>query len=231
LHDEPQIALPLFCEARAFDEIFEWSRFFFASHRARRGFAADLFLYLLIVLLLMPDSGKGADEMFEVGDIVVYPIHGVARVAAIQKERIGGAEQMCYILETEIRTGNHRPVIKLPVDKAESNRVRKIVDEAEVSKVIDILKNRSLRTDSVTWNKRHREYQEKMRSGSIFQAAEVFRDLTLLKETKDLSHGERRLFDQARNLLIKELSIAKRTDEGEIERTIAKIFSESEEFF
>jgi len=63
-----------------------------------------------------------------------------------------------------------------------------------------------------------------MRTGSIFQAAEVFRDLSLLKETKDLSHGERRLFDQARNLLIKELSIAKRIDEREIERAIGKIF-------
>ena len=64
-----------------------------------------------------------------------------------------------------------------------------------------------------------------MRSGSIFQAAEVYRDLCLLKETKDLSHGERRLFDQARNLLIKELSVAKKTEEIEIEKTINKIFS------
>ena len=64
-----------------------------------------------------------------------------------------------------------------------------------------------------------------MRSGSIFQAAEVFRDLSILKQSKDLSHGERRLFDQAKNLLIKELSIAKKIDEGEIERTINKIFN------
>ena len=66
-----------------------------------------------------------------------------------------------------------------------------------------------------------------MRSGSIFQAAEVYRDLSLLKESKDLSHGERRLFDQAYNLLIKELSIAKQTDETEIERTLNSIFQRS----
>jgi CarD family transcriptional regulator len=66
-----------------------------------------------------------------------------------------------------------------------------------------------------------------MRNGSIFQAAEVFRDLSLLKESKDLSYGERRLFDQARNLLIKELSIAKKMDEREIERTINRIFQQS----
>ncbi len=116
-------------------------------------------------------------------------------------------------------------MIKLPVDKVKSNRVRKIVAEEEVGKVIDILKKRGMKTDSQTWNRRHREYQEKMRSGSIFKAAEVFRDLSLLKENKDLSHGERRLFDQARNLLIKELAIAKKTDEQEIEITISKIFS------
>jgi CarD family transcriptional regulator len=162
--------------------------------------------------------------MFNIGDVVVYPIHGVARITDIKKEMIGDKYQLCYILETEIKTANERPVIKLPIDKVESNRVRKIVDEEDVPKVIDILKNRSKKNDPQTWNRRHREYQEKMRSGSIYMAAEVYRDLTLLKETKDLSHGERRLFDQARNLLIKELSIAKKTDETNVERAINKIF-------
>jgi CarD family transcriptional regulator len=165
--------------------------------------------------------------MFKVGDVVVYPIHGVARIREIRKERIGDSSQLCYILETEIKTANERPLIKLPVDKVEANGVRSIVDEEDVPRVIEILTKRGMKTDSQTWNRRHREYQEKMRSGSIFQAAEVYRDLSLLKENKDLSHGERRLFDQAKNLLIKELSIAKRTDEIEIERTLSTIFSRS----
>ncbi len=162
--------------------------------------------------------------MFEIGDVVVYPIHGVARVLDIKKEKIGDSDQLCYILETEINKAN--TVIKLPVDKVTSNRVRKIVDEKEVPKVIEILQIRT-KSDAQTWNKRLREYQEKMRNGSIFQAAEVFRDLSLLKESKDLSYGERRLFDQARNLLIKELSIAQKTDEREIERAISRIFQQS----
>ena len=162
--------------------------------------------------------------MFKVGDVVMYPIHGVARITDIRTENIGGIAQLCYILETEIRTASPKPVIKLPVSKAEANRVRKIVEEQEVSRVIEILKNRAMKTDPQTWNRRNREYQEKMRTGSIFKAAEVFRYLTLLKETKDLSHGERRLFDQARNLLIKELSIAKKTGEKEIEEILTAIF-------
>ena len=150
--------------------------------------------------------------MFKVGDVVVYPIHGVARVIAVQTEKIGGIDQLCYILEAELRTANQKPVIKLPVSKAEANRVRKIVDEQDTPKVIEILKARGGKPEGQTWNRRNREYQEKMRTGSIFKAAEVYSDLSLLKENKDLSHGERRLFDQARNLLIKELSIARRTD-------------------
>jgi len=162
--------------------------------------------------------------MFKVGDVVVYPIHGVARIIDIKTEKIGGADQLCYILEAELRTANLKPVIKLPVSKAEPNRVRKIVSEDEVPQVIEILKKRGMKADNQTWNRRLREYQEKMRTGSIFKAAEVLRDLSLLKESKDLSHGERRLFDQARNLIIKELSIAKKTDEKEVERTLNKIF-------
>ncbi len=163
--------------------------------------------------------------MFNIGDVVVYPILGVARITDIKEEQIGSSFELCYILETQIKTANDRPVIKIPVKKAEANGVRKIVELEEVPIIIDILKKRSDKTDSQTWNRRHREYQDKMRSGSIHMAAEVFRDLSLLKETKDLSHGERRLFDSARNLLIKELSVAQRADETEIERTINKIFA------
>ena len=166
--------------------------------------------------------------MFKIGDVVVYPIHGVARITDIKKEKIGNSDQLCYVLEAELNAVTRKPVIKLPVDKVESNNVRRIVEEDEVPKVIEILRKRGMKTDSQTWNRRHREYQEKMRSGSIFQAAEVFRDLSILKESKDLSYGERRLFDQAKNLLIKELSIAKKTDEIEIEQTISKIFQRSD---
>jgi len=167
---------------------------------------------------------KRAGEMFKIGDVVVYPVHGVARITDIKKERIGNADQLCYILQTEIKTASVKPVIKLPVDKVKSNRVRRIVGPDEANEVMEILRRRGMKTDPQTWNRRHREYQEKMRTGSIFEAAEVYRDLSLLKENKDLSHGERRLFDQAKNLLIKELAIAKRTEESEIETAIESIF-------
>ena len=83
--------------------------------------------------------------MFKIGDVVVYPIHGVARITDIKKERIGNSDQLCYVLETEINSVTKKPVIKLPVDKVESNNVRKIVAEEEVPNVIEILKKRGMR--------------------------------------------------------------------------------------
>jgi CarD family transcriptional regulator len=179
----------------------------------------------MTVISFSPEYGR-EKQMFKVGDMVVYPIHGVARVTEIRTERIGDSDKLCYILEAELETAGRKPVIKLPIDRAEGNRVRPVVSASEVPLVIDILKDRGMKTDTQTWNRRHREYQEKMRTGSIFKAAEVYRDLTLLKETKELSHGERRLFDQARNLLIKELSVAQRTTERDVESAIGQIFGE-----
>ncbi|MFH1118059.1 MAG: CarD family transcriptional regulator [Pseudomonadota bacterium] len=156
--------------------------------------------------------------MLKIGEMVVYPIHGVARIIDIKDENIGGAEQRCYILQSE--STPQRPLIKLPVDKVESNRVRKVVTGAEVPLVIEVLKKRRRQEEPQIWSKRYRQYQDKMRSGSILETAEVYKDLCLLKETKDLSLSERKLFDLARNLLIKELSIAQQMEESEVERSI-----------
>ena len=79
--------------------------------------------------------------------------------------------------------------------------------------------------DSTTWNRRYREYMEKIKTGSVFEIAEVLRDLYLLKGDKDLSFGERKMLDTARALLIKELSLAKECTEDEIESDLRKIFS------
>ena len=81
--------------------------------------------------------------------------------------------------------------------------------------------------DSTTWNRRYREYMEKIKTGSVFEIAQVLRDLYLLKSDKDLSFGERKMLDTARSLLIKELSLAKDCDEQTIEDDLKKIFNTS----
>jgi CarD family transcriptional regulator len=160
--------------------------------------------------------------MFQEGDSVVYSSYGVARIVAVREEKIKDSRQLCLILETV-----KGALITVPLAKAEAGAVRKIINQEEVRYVIEILSKREMKAYSQTWRSRLRDYQEKMRTGSIFNAAEIFRDLTLLKDTKDLSYGERRLLDQAGGLLINELAIARKTDVTEIERTINLMFSKS----
>ena len=84
---------------------------------------------------------------------------------------------------------------------------------------------RQLAGDNQTWNRRYREYMDKIKTGSLYEVAEVFRDLYLLKTSKDLSFGERKLYDTAQVLLIKELSTAKNTDEKTILSEIEALFA------
>jgi CarD family transcriptional regulator len=94
-----------------------------------------------------------------------------------------------------------------------------------VKQVYAILKEKDISVDSTTWNRRYREYMEKIKTGSVFEIAEVLRDLYLLKGDKDLSFGERKMLDTARSLLIKELSLAKECSEEDIEGDLKKIFN------
>jgi CarD family transcriptional regulator len=108
----------------------------------------------------------------------------------------------------------------------ESVGLRCLIDAKEVPKVYAIMKTkREVLGDNQTWNRRYREYMEKIKTGSLFDVAEVFRDLFRLKLTKDLSFGERKLYDTAQILLVKELSKAKKKDEKTILLEIESLFA------
>ena len=115
--------------------------------------------------------------------------------------------------------------IKIPINKVGCVGLRDLIAEKEVRQVYSILKEKDIAVDSTTWNRRYREYMEKIKTGSVFEIAEVLRDLYLLKFDKDLSFGERKMLDTARSLLIKELSLAKNCDEEEIEGDLRAIFN------
>jgi CarD family transcriptional regulator len=162
--------------------------------------------------------------MFKIGDLAVYPAHGVGRIESVESRQVSGKNQDFYImkiLENEM-------IIMIPVDKVSSVGLRDIIGVSEVTKVYDIMKKRDIPSDNQTWNRRYREYMEKIKTGSVYEVAEVLRDLYLLKEEKDLSFGERKLLDTAQSLLLKELSIAKKTDEGAIMSDINTIFEVEE---
>jgi len=158
--------------------------------------------------------------MFKIGDLAVYPAHGVGRIESIETRKISGEEQDFYIMKIL----DNNMIIMIPVSNVDSVGLRDIIDVGEVPKVYEIMKKRDMPPDNQTWNRRYREYMEKIKSGSVYEVAEVLRDLYLLKEDKDLSFGERKMLDTAQSLLLKELSISKKTDENAIMSDINVIF-------
>ncbi|MGD8835799.1 MAG: CarD family transcriptional regulator [Desulfobacteraceae bacterium] len=160
-------------------------------------------------------------KRFKVGDLAVYPAHGVGRIEAIETKVVNGEEHDFYIMKV-LENGM---VIMIPTWNVESVGLRDVISKKEVPKIIDVIKSkRELTIDNQTWNRRYREYMDKIKTGSLYEVAEVFRDLSLLKFTKDLSFGERKLYDTAHTLLIKELSTAKNSDEKTVTKEIEALF-------
>jgi CarD family transcriptional regulator len=157
---------------------------------------------------------------FRVGDNAVYPNYGVGTVSAIETKEFGGARQSFYVIKF-LDTGMK---IMIPTDNAEEKGLRKIISSEEADKVIGILKEEKLKVDHQTWNRRYREYMEKIKTGSVYEIAEVLRDLHLLKVDKELSFGERKMLDKARSLLLRELSLAKSKEELRGQTDVASIF-------
>ena len=158
--------------------------------------------------------------MFQIGDKAVYPGHGVGVIEAIETKQISGKEQSFFIL----RILDNEMTIMIPKDNVEAVRLREVIRKIDVSKVIQILKDRDVTIDNQTWNRRYREYMEKINTGSIYEIAEVLRDLHLLKVEKELSFGERKIMDMAKNLLVKELAIVRDVKESDVLREIKTIF-------
>ncbi len=159
--------------------------------------------------------------MFHMGDLAVYPAHGVGVIEKIEDKVISGSYQTFYIM----RILDNNMIIMIPTSNARNVGLRGIIDAQAVTEIYDILSQRDHVPEHQTWNRRYRDYMEKIKTGSLFHVAEVLRDLTLLKLDKDLSFGERKMLDTAKNLLVKELSIAEKKDEPEIEAGINQLLN------
>lgn len=159
--------------------------------------------------------------MFKVGDNAVYPAHGVAVVKRIEEKDVGGKKKKFYVLQVV----DNLMTIMVPTDNAESVGLREIISTSDVKNVYEILKDRDVKIDQTTWNRRYREYMDKIKTGSVIEIAEVLRNLFLLRHNKDLSFGERKMLDQAKHLLVKEIALAKKTNEGSVEQEIQTIFA------
>lgn len=161
--------------------------------------------------------------MFNVGDLAVYPAHGVGRIEAIEKKSVGGEEYTFYIM----RILENNMKIMIPQSNTAQVGLRQLISDEEVEKVFAILREKDVEFTPQTWNRRYREYTERIKTGSIFDLAAVLRDLFLLQEEKPLSFGERKMMDTAKNLLVKEISIAQQKDEKDVAAWIESAFTVS----
>lgn len=167
------------------------------------------------------ETPKQEVRVFKVGDLAVYPAHGVGRINSIETRIVNGEEHDFYmmkIIENEM-------TIMIPTWNVEQVGLRDVIAKEEIAKVYDVMKKREdSTTETQTWNRRYREYMDKIKTGSLYDVAEVYRDLSLLKLTKDLSFGERKLYDTAQTLLVMELSTARKTDEKTIMSEMEMLF-------
>lgn len=159
-------------------------------------------------------------DTFSLGEMAVYPAQGVVEVLGIEEKEISGTPQRFYVLrivDTDMR-------IMVPIAKAHEVGLRPIIDESEIEEVFEILREKEVHVDKQTWNRRYRGFMEKIKTGSLYEVAEVYRDLYRLKATKTLSFGERRMLDTAKNLIVKELSVARDINETKMEKELEQVF-------
>jgi CarD family transcriptional regulator len=170
-------------------------------------------------------SSRGAQMQarthdFKVGDKAVYPAQGVAEVVSIEEKDIAGNRQKFYVL----RILDTDRKIMVPVNNASNVGLRPPISEQEIREIFEILRERTIAFDNQTWNRRYRGFMDKIKTGSVFDVAEVMRDLYRLKAEKSLSFGERRMLETARSLIVKEIAVARRKTEAKIQAEIEKIF-------
>lgn len=164
--------------------------------------------------------------MFNVGDHIVYPMHGAGVIDAIEEKNILGEKQSYYILKMpgEVK-------VMVPTNKAEEIGVRGVIDKQSADKVFEILEEDKTEMSS-NWNKRYRDNMDKMKSGDIYEIADVVRNLSFKQKEKGLSTGEKKMLNNAKQILVSELVLAENSSieevEGMIENKINASFQEFE---
>jgi len=162
----------------------------------------------------------GGDLMFSVGDKVVYPMHGAGVIEAIEEKEVLGKKRKYYIMKLPL--GEMR--VMVPLESAKDSRLRQIIDDEGYKKVVEILKDHSSTMDS-NWNHRYRTNMEKIKSGNIYEVAEVVRNLSLWHKKKGLSNGEKKMLDNARQILISELVLVKGTKQDKVEKMLEELLA------
>jgi CarD family transcriptional regulator len=164
-------------------------------------------------------SSKGWVVSFAVGDKVVYPHHGAAVIERCEKVVAFGETREYFVLHIS----HGELTLKVPTDQVDLVGLRSIIDRDEVSDVIDVLRQPGGREPS-TWSRRFKNNLEKLKSGDIYQVAELVRNLSRREQEKHLSVAEKRLLANSRRLLLSELRLVSDSTEDEANTMLDEIF-------
>ncbi len=156
--------------------------------------------------------------MFEVGDKVVYPMHGAGIIEGIEVQEILGEKQLYYILSFPL--GGMK--VMVPTKSVASIGMREVISGSEFNKVVQVLSHHNEATLD-NWNKRYRVNLDKIKSGDIYEVADVVRDLIVRERDKGLSTAERKMLNNAKQILISELVLSTSSEEQEIARLVDSI--------
>lgn len=156
--------------------------------------------------------------MYEIGTYVVCPGHGVGQVLNLEEKELGDEKKAFYI----VKIISNGMTIMVPSEKKDG--LRELVSDTEISDVFELLNTHDVEVDNSTWNRRHRDYLAKVKTGSLVEIADVLRSLFLLKNMKKLSFGERKMMDQCKELIIKEIAISTGEAEVSIDTKIESCF-------
>ncbi len=159
--------------------------------------------------------------MFNVGDYIVYPMHGAGTIDAIEEKDILGQRQAYYIIKMpgEVK-------VMIPTTQAEKVGIRNVIDKEQAKKVFDVLGEEDSQVE-MNWNKRYRENMDKMKTGDIYEVADVVRNLSFKQKEKGLSTGEKKMLTNAKQILVSELALAEESSQETVENLIEDRISKS----
>lgn len=156
--------------------------------------------------------------MFNIGDKIVYPIHGAGIIESIEEIEILGNKNKYYIMRISLSDMR----VMIPLDNIEALGIRSVIDKEQAEKVFEILSQVPTEMNKV-WTKRYRENENKIKSGDILVIAEIVRNLIILDRIKKLSAGEKKILSNAKGILISELMLALDMSGVQIEEILGNI--------
>ncbi len=158
--------------------------------------------------------------MFQVGDKVVYPMHGAGIIEAIEEREVLGEVRRYYVMHLPV--GNMK--VMVPLNCEDDLGLRQVIAPAQVEQVVSVLQDRQT-NGTLAWNRRYRANLEKIKSGDILKVADVVRSLARREKEKGLSTGEKKMYENACQILISELVLAEESEEQQVRRWLHKLLA------